>query len=135
MKPRKLKITSNALGEIETVTVLIYDTVQQMRDAASEFNGSDQGEALGVTQAWVDGNLRADRIVIRLARGHLGTQIVTHELHHATTAIYGAHVGDRISRVAHLNHYNEPFAHLFSDMARDLVDQLHAAGYYDEAAS
>ena len=37
-----------------------------------------------------------------------------------------------VSRAAHLNHYNEPFAHLFSDMARSLVDQLHKAGYYEE---
>ena len=132
MKPRKIRIVSNALGETETVTVLVYDTVEQMRRAAAKFNDSDQSDSLDVTQAWVDGNHRAGRIVIRLAHGHLGTEIITHELHHATTAIYGAHVGDRISRAAHLNHYNEPFAHLFSDMARSLVDQLHKAGYYEE---
>ena len=132
MKPRKIRIVSNALGETETVTVLVYDTVEQMRRAAAKFNDSDQSDSLAVTQAWVDGSHRAGRIVIRLAPGHLGTEVITHELHHARPAIYGAHVGDRISRVAHLNHYNEPFAHLFSDMARSLVDQLHKAGYYEE---
>lgn len=61
-------------------------------------------------------------------------EVHSHEMHHAVTALYGAHVPDRLSRRAHLNHYNEPFAYLYSDLLARLVDRLHALGYYDDGA-
>jgi len=112
------------------VWVHVYDSVEAMRRAARDFNGSDCASALGVTQAWADEEGRATAVVVRLARGHLGTQVVTHEMHHASTALYGAAVGNRVSRAAHLNHYNEAFAHLFSDLCHGLVSRLYALGFY-----
>lgn len=134
MTSRTITVSSRALGPRLRVRVVIYDTPDAMREAGRRFNGNRQDGALGITQAWTDENGRAGKVIVRLARGHLGTGIVTHELHHAATALYGAHVGDRVSRRAHLNHWNEPFAHLFSDLASRLVDRLHQLGYYDEPA-
>lgn len=131
------RVGSSALGEREDVYVHLYDTPEEMATAAVAFNGYAEGReqaALGVTQAWTDQDDRTTAVVIRLCREHLGTQVISHEMHHAATALYGAHVGDRISRRAHLNHWNEPFAHLYSDLLRGLVDRLHALGCYDRSA-
>lgn len=129
---RRLRVTSTALGERESVYVHIYDTLDEMRAAGEAFNGNDQTGARGITQAWTDSNDRAVAVVVRLTRGHLGTTVTSHEIHHAATALYGAHVADRPSRRAHLNHYNEPMAYLFSDLYGRLIEQLHRLGYYDE---
>lgn len=131
---RRLSAGSSALGERETVTVFVYDDVEQLRADAQAFSGvgHDESGTLGVTQCWSDEQERAVAVIVRLARGHLGTRVVSHELHHAATALYGAHVGDRVSRRAHLNHFNEPFAHLFSDLMHGLVTKLRRHGYYSE---
>ena len=129
---QRLRVASTALGEREVVHVHIYDTVEAMRAAGEAFNGNDLAEARGVTQAWTDDNDRTAAVVVRLARGHLGTTVTSHEVHHAATALYGAHVADRPSRRAHLNHYNEPFAHLYSDLYGRLIEHLYSLGYYDK---
>jgi hypothetical protein len=131
---RLIRVSSKALGPRLVVKVHIYDTVQELRDAAEAFNGTEHGDAVGVTQVWADENGRAGSVIVRLARPCLGGRVVSHEMHHAATALYGAHVGDRISRRAHLNHHNEPMAHLFSDLLYRLVDRLYALGYYDRPA-
>ena len=105
--------------------VHIYETLDEMRAAADAFVGlAENGGAYGVTQAWADEDGRTTDVVVRLARGWLTPEIVAHEMHHAATALYGAHVGDRISRRAHLNHHNEPMAHLFSDFYGRLVEHF-----------
>lgn len=124
------RVASSALGERETVYVHLYDDLDSMRRASTDFNGNDNSGALAVTQGWADQNGRMTYPLIRLVRGYVGTEIVSHEMHHAATALYGAHVGDRISRRAHLTHHNEPFAHLYSDLLSRLVDRLYAEGCY-----
>lgn len=69
--------------------------------------------------------------IIRLVKGRLSTQVVSHEMHHAATALYGASLPDDAQLADHLTHHNEPFAHLYSDLLRALVDRLYALGYYD----
>jgi S-adenosylhomocysteine hydrolase len=125
-----IRVSSRALGPRVHVRVCVYDDVHAMRAAADGFNGTTHVDALGVTQATVDRSGRAVAVIVRLAVGHLGTQVVSHEMHHAATALYGAHVGDRPSRAAHLNHFNEPFAHLYSDLLARLVGRLYALGFY-----
>ena len=124
------RVGSSALGEREDVYVHVYDTRAEMVAAGEAFTPGDLTDSAGLTQAWTDQNERTVAVVVRLARGHLDTHIVAHELHHAATALYGAHVGDRISRRAHLNHYNEPMAHLFSDLLLGTTARLHALGLY-----
>ena len=124
------RVGSSALGEREHVYVHVYDTRAEMVAAGEVFSGNDLTGSAGLTQAWTDEDERTVAVVVRLARDHLGSQVTSHEIHHAATALYGAHVGDRISRRAHLNHYNEPFAHLFSDLYHGLVTHLYALGLY-----
>jgi hypothetical protein len=126
-----IRVSSRALGERVFVRVLVYDTLEEMRAAAWRYNGNDVSEAAAVTQALVDQDGRAGMVTVRLARDRLGCTVVAHEMHHAATALYGAHVGDRVSRLAHLNHFNEPFAYLFSDLYGALVRRLYALGYYE----
>jgi hypothetical protein len=130
--PRLITVSSRALGPRLKVTCYVYDTVEEMRHAGEAYNGNDLSGALGVTQARTDENGRAVSVLIRLVCGHLGTQIVSHEMHHAATALYGSCVADRPSRRIHLNHCNEPFAHLYSDLLHRLVDRLYALGYYEK---
>jgi hypothetical protein len=84
----------------------------------------------GVTQLMGDGGMLWP--IIRLHRGRLGTSVVSHEMHHATCALFaqGLKEGTPASRV--LTHFNEPFAHLYSDLLAGLVDGLYAGGFYDE---
>lgn len=112
------------------VRVYVYDTAEEMRQAGQRFNGNNQDGAIGITQTYARNN-RTSLVIVRLCREHLGTRVVMHEIHHAATAIYGAALGNRISSEAHFNHYNEPAAHLFSELAGKLVDRLYALGYYN----
>ena len=134
MSRREIKVSSRALGPRLSVRVCVYDTPKQMQAAATRYNGNDVSEAAALTQALVDQDSRAGAVTVRLSRERLGTTVVAHEMHHAATALYGAHVGDRISRRAHLNHHNEPFAYLFSDLMGGLVQRLYALGYYGDGA-
>lgn len=133
---REITVSSRALGKREFVRVVVYDTLEEMRAAATACNDNDHSSALGVTQAVVEiETLRAHRVTVRLARPCLGVRVVSHEIHHAATALYGAYTRDRISRKAHLTHANEPFAYLFSDLFASLVQRLYALGYYEEGTS
>ena len=91
---RTITVSSRALGPRLKVRVVVYDTLHEMRAAATRYNGTDHHDTIGATQA------------------------------------AGAHTPDRVNRRAHLNHHNEPFAHLYSDLLARLVDRLYALGYY-----
>lgn len=134
MTPRTIKVSSRALGRRETVCVVIYDTAEQMRRAAHRYNGADhEPDCLGITQIWEE-DARVG-VTVRLIKGRLGTQIVGHEMHHAAAAIYGASLGPQVRARRVLTHYNEPFAHLYSDLLARLVDRLYTLGYYDQEAA
>lgn len=131
---RLIRLSSRALGHQARVRVYVYDDADQMRRDAAAFGGDQRNldpEVLGVTHAWTDEDGRAALVSVRLWRGRLTTSVITHEMHHATTALYGATLPDHIDRVAHLNHHNEPFAHLHGQLVAKLVNRLHELGYYD----
>lgn len=130
MPARRIRVYSGG----HEVTVWIYPTREAMLTAAKRYNGSQlEGDTGGVTQATrYNETGRLHSVLIRLHEGNLGTEVVCHEMHHAATAIYGSTVqGDRISRASHLNHWNEPFAYLYSNLLSRLVRRLYALGYYD----
>ena len=131
---REVRVSSRALGPRLHVRCVVYDTLAEMWAAAKAFNGNDVTGSAAVTQAWTDQTGRVRRVTVRLVRDRLGTTVVAHEIHHAATALYGAHLGDRVSRAAHLNHHNEPFAYLFSDLMGGLVQRLYALGYYGDGS-
>lgn len=131
-KKRLIRLTSRALGEPARVRVYVYDDLHHLQADAVAFGGDESNwGAAGVTHAWVDGDKRTQLATVRLWRGQIGTEVIVHEMHHATTALYGATLPDQIDRVAVMNHYNEPFAYLHGELVRKLVDRLHALGYYD----
>lgn len=132
MSHREITVSSRALGERASVRVVVYDTLDEMRAAATRYNGNDVSDAAAVTQALVDQEGRAGAVTVRLARGRLGSTVVSHEMHHAATALYGSRIGDRVSRAAHFTHFNEPYAYLFSDLYGKLIERLYALGYYEE---
>lgn len=133
---RLIRITSRALGEPVTVRVYVYRDLLHMRQDAIAFSGDrSNDDAAAVTHAWTDDAGRAGLITMRLWRGALGTEVVTHEMHHASTALYGATLPDKIDRAEVLNHFNEPFAYLHGDLVRRLVDRLYALGYYSTKES
>lgn len=129
MNRKKIVVSSRALGFRLKVPFYIYDDIEELRTAARRFSGGEMDDCLGICQAYVDDDGYVVGVLVRLWRECLGTQVVSHEVHHATTALYGSAARDGDP---HLNHANEPFAHLFSDILGKLVDRLYALGYYSE---
>lgn len=125
---RKIVISSRALGFKLKVPFYIYEDAEDLRTAARRFSGGEiEDDCIGVCQAYADEEGNITNVIVRLWRSKLGTQVVSHEVHHATTGLYGSAVRDGDP---HLHHFNEPFAHLFSDILGKLVDRLYALGYY-----
>lgn len=133
MAARRIRIYSGP----HEVTVWVYPTREAMIAAAHRYNGLPRAEDTGgVTQATTYEDGRIHSVLIRLHEGNLGTEVVCHEMHHAVTAIYGASIeGDSIDPREHLNHWNEPFAYLYSDLLSRLVRRLYELGYYHAPAA
>jgi len=131
MGARLIRVSSRALGDRRRVIVRIYNTQAEMCEAGERFNGTDLSDSGGITQAYNDESGRTAVPVVRLARGHLGILIVSHEMHHAATAIYGSTVPDDVPASETLTHHNETFAHLYSDLLARVVASLYRFGYYD----
>lgn len=137
----RIRVQSSALGYPTTVNVVIYPTLEEMRAAAGRHSPTeDFTRALGVTHCTTVTHLddQGDttrvqaRPIVRLAKSHLGMEVLAHEMHHATTALYGAHLppGTRVEAVLHGG--NEPFAYLHGQLLRRLVDRLYALGFYTQ---
>lgn len=129
MSARLIRVSSRALGEPVTVRVWVHDTLEEMRAAGERFNGGDNTGAAALTQAMVSVDGHLVRPIIRLARPHLGATVVSHEMHHAATALWGAHCAATGADPS-LHHYNEPFAYLYSDLLGSLIRALYRHGYY-----
>ena len=127
---RLIRLSSRALGCTSRVRVYIYGTVEEMREAGTRFNGCDFSDAAALTQAYYDAPHTHCLPIVRLARGQLDVRIVSHEMHHASAALYAVRLAPDARARAHLTHYNEPFAHLFSDLLHRLTNRLRALGYY-----
>ena len=129
MSARRIRVSTYG----HAVTVWVYPTRAAMLAAAHRYNGNDFEDDTGaVTQATTDLDGRVGSVLIRLHEGNLGTEVVCHEMHHAATALYGATCDDTVDRREHLNHFNEPFAYLYSNLLASLVRRLYALGYYDD---
>ena len=131
MGSRLIRVSSRALGEPRRCIVRVYDTCTEMCEAGTRFSGNDLANSAGITQAYLDADKRVTVPVVRLARGRLTTQVVSHELHHAATAIYASTLAPDTLAVDVLTHHNEAFAHLFSDLLARVAASLYRFGYYD----
>lgn len=108
-----------------TAHVRVYATRAELHAAAHEFNGNaHDDDTRAVTQAYAN---RDDTWVLPIVRVHLdddGTvplEVLVHEMHHASTAIYGTLPR---SLAEPLTHYNEPFAYLHSNLVMGAAHQL-----------
>lgn len=132
---RTIRVSSHALGFKATVTVKVYDTREQMIAAAERFSGADLSGSVAVTQGstryFEDGTERFLPI-IRLHAARLGTEVLSHEMHHATCAIYAATLPEGTDARSILDHTNEPFAYLHGQLLRRLVEALYRHGYYSK---
>ena len=125
---KRIVVSSRALGFRVKVPFYIYDDVEDLRTAARRFSGGEiEDDCIGVCQAYTYEDGYVSGVLVRLWREQIGTQVLSHEVHHATTALYGSAVAGADPQ---LHHANEPFAHLFSDILGKLVDRLYALGYY-----
>lgn len=116
----RIRLASHATGEERVAWVYVYPSPWHVVAAAHRFNGSTfEPDTLAVTQAWADESGRVTEPIIRLPATRLGSQILSHEIAHAATAIYGSS-----SINEPLDHANEPLAHLVSDLFVDLVAGL-----------
>lgn len=124
-------VKSAALGDEAVVEVNVYKSRKAMKKAAKKFYDYKPSRGVeGLCQTYdIDGTIYP---IVRLHRKNLRSMVVSHELHHAATAIYGNHLtpGRKVKKVLH--HANEPFAYLYSDLFSMTVDLLHAHGYYQE---
>ncbi len=80
-----------------------------------------------------DGRLDGIAGEVHLIRGRLGTEVVTHELFHATLA-YARRVGFDMTRLDaddSINADEERLTHWHSTMCRDFVRLAYAEGLYD----
>lgn len=129
MPARRIRVQSSG----HVVTAWIYPTREAMIAAAHRYNGGDfEPDTGGVCQRTQYKDGRTHSVLIRLHEGNLGTEVVCHEMHHAATTIYGSSLDDDVCAREVLDHANETFAYLYSDLLSRLVRRLYELGYYDE---
>jgi len=131
MGSRRIRLSSRALGDLRRCIVHVYDTLDEMCAAGARFNGNDLTGSAGITQSYHGENDRTNVPVVRLYRDRLGIRVISHEMHHAATAIYGSTVADDALASDVLTHHDEPFAYLYSDLLAHLVVSLYRFGYYE----
>lgn len=136
MVARLIRVSSRATGARRHVRVYIYDTLDELRDAARNHAGETArfDHAVGVCQTWNDAiTRRVTAVIVRLCKNHLGTRVIVHEMNHAAAAIYGSTLPASVKAVRILHQGNETLAYLQSDLTANLVDRLYELGYYAEA--
>lgn len=136
----RFQVSSRATGMRRTIDVWVYDTVEELRQAASCFSPHlTVDEAHGVCQtptyrwprppgAWFG--------VIRYHRGQLDAATVVHEVTHAAMEIYFADCTDWNSRTrAHFRADNEPIAYLMGELVERVNNGFHRMGAIDREGS
>lgn len=141
---RRIRVQSSALGFPARVDVYVYPTLEAMRTAAKRYSPTETfDDAYGVTHCTTIQRIHPDqnagpitaRPIIRLHAGNLGTEAVAHEMIHAATAIYGAHLDPDTPARDVLHNHDEPFAYLYGELLRRLVNRLYHHGYYTKEAA
>lgn len=129
-------------GSTLFVRVLVHITKKAMREhwrtTDARFNGGTWSRRLAYcteVQHWTVTRRRVRRdpcvAEVHFFRARLGSQVVTHELFHATMA-YARRVGFRFQRLGEeaVNQDEERLAYAHGDMCRAFVDRAHEAGLY-----
>lgn len=137
MSSLRFRVATQQTGHLRTVSVVVYDTVEEMRSAAARYRGESPAEfenAQALSQprhTFViadDGSETrgASCGIVRLVRGQ-GAAILAHEMVHMGLAIYRADMG----RASLRNMKNEEtLAHIVSDLVRGANSKLWKLGVY-----
>lgn len=125
----RFTVSDRIHDERVTAHVHVYASRADLHAAAHAFNGNTHpDDTRAVTQAFANSD---DTWVLPIVRVHLehdGTislEVLVHEIHHASTAIYGT-LPDALTEP--LTHYNEPFAHLHSNLVTAAAHHLRRCG-------
>ena len=130
---QRIRLSSKALGKVSRVNVYIYTDLKRMHRDAEKFSRTPVGEfseSVGICHARYGWNGHYDLPLIRLWSQRLGTTVISHEMHHAATCLYGAHLW-RNAQYPRLDVSNEEFAYLYSDLLGRLAGRLYDLGYYN----
>jgi len=114
----------------ETPTLFARVLVWPTREAMYEYRPLDR-DHLGSCTPWQQPGDRCFAEVC-LFRDAVGSTVLSHEMFHASLA-WARRVGVRLDQVSDdgVTEEEERVAHAHSDMVRQLVDRLYAAGMYE----
>lgn len=141
-----MSVSTRVSGRKRTVRVLVYDTLADLRAAADRHRRLVEGEdepgyfshALAVAHSFETYRFAEDGTevrgapagIIRYWRGRLGTSVVVHEAVHIAAGIYRQDWAPEHGPVDEDMDNEEILCHLVDDLARRIVDRLHAHGFY-----
>ncbi len=146
MTTRIWTITTELSGRSREVEVHLYDSLGEMRRAATKFgkrigeeieNGHFNG-ALAVTHGFRRYSIDADAgreveqpaaAILRLVRGHLWPEVISHEVAHLAQWLYRIDTletcgDDDDKALDHFNSDNEPFAYMLGGLFATIWDML-----------
>lgn len=134
-----IKFKLKGYREDEYYIVMVYDSLQEMRRAASKFTGEEIADALAVVQPYQRIKIAADGSeqslneigTIRLVKGKLHTHIVAHEIVHAAMHHYRLTQPDRIANFGDGNSENEEdFGMIYAKYFSKMSGQLYKYGLW-----
>lgn len=141
MSRRSWLLTTELTGVERRVKIILYDTVEEMREAAGNWKFDSDGhehyaDALGITHTFYPKRFKNPAkkspphcAVMRLAREHTGLTIVSHEVVHLAQYLYGLDMLEGTSKKVkrHMDGSNESFAYLYSGLLETISTILKDA--------
>lgn len=127
----RFRVKSTVLGPERVIDVFVYQTRGWMRRVCHEKSGDPHDLAAeAATHAYVSESDPRDVYArVYLCVPALRVDILAHELHHATLAIYGASLDPQTLATDVLTNHNEDLAYLFSDTFDAVLEALTGGGY------
>lgn len=132
-------------GQRRYIRIVIHDTIGDLQRAANRYRPASDGyrNAAGcfhpapdreryVNGEWVLVTHPNWAGVLRLARGHIATEVVVHEMVHAASAIYRMDVAVRINLGNGCGPREETLAYIIGDITTQAVNVLHDAGAFED---
>jgi len=146
MTRRHWTISTELSGKTREIEVYLYDKVSHMRAAATRWDRSEStayridfqpdkyDRALAVTHSFSRVAIAPDGaetphprvVILRLVRGFLTPEIVSHEVVHIAQHLYGLDMYERQGGAEHdhWNASNEPFAYLYGGLFAVVAEML-----------
>ena len=142
MTVRHWTVTTHHTGKPREVDFHLYDKTSQLRAAASrhsnaiEPNPTDHTHTAAVCHTFARIHIAADgtetddpkAAIIRFSREKLNAEVISHEVAHAASWLYGLDlIGPGDLAADHFTGNNEPFAYLAGDLFAAIWPMLYEA--------